>query len=85
MTYRFAQERQDYTDFATGRVFHSIPGRTAFPVRLAGEIFQRCVALYQQGGGHVPCILYDPCCGGASLLSAVAYLHWPVLEQVIGS
>ncbi|MDQ2717863.1 MAG: hypothetical protein M3Z08_23455 [Chloroflexota bacterium] len=85
MTYRFARERQDYVDFATGRVFQSIPGHTAFPVRLASEIFQRCVALYQQRGGRVPCILYDPCCGGASLLCAAAYLHWPALEQVIGS
>ncbi|MBA2287330.1 MAG: hypothetical protein H0W02_17810 [Ktedonobacteraceae bacterium] len=85
MAYRFAQERQDYADFATGRVFQSIPGHTAFPVRLASEIFQRCVALYQQRGGRVPCILYDPCCGGASLLCAATYLHWSALEQVIGS
>lgn len=85
MTYLYTPERGDYTDFATGRVFYSLPGRTAFPVRLASEMFQRCVALCEQQGGQEPYVLYDPCCGGASLLSSVTCLHWHALSYVVGS
>lgn len=85
MTYQYAVEDVDFSDFATGCVFYGLPGRPAFPVRLASEIFQRCVALIRKRGGTTPCVLYDPCCGGASLLSAVAYLHWRDLAGIIGS
>ncbi|GCE45440.1 RRNA methyltransferase AviRa [Thermosporothrix hazakensis] len=85
MTYRFTQEKQDYSDLATGRVLYSVPGRVAFPVRLASELFQRCLSLYQQRGGTTPCVLYDPCCGGASLLVSVGFLHGSKLSAVIGS
>jgi tRNA G10 N-methylase Trm11 len=77
--------RQDYTDFARGRVFMSFPGRPAFPVRLASEIFQRCLAAWPGQGGTRRCNLYDPCCGGAYLLSTVAYLHWHHINYLIGS
>jgi hypothetical protein len=83
--YRFALERPDYSDFAAGRVLHSLPGRTAFPVRLASEIFQRCLALRRKVGDSGPCVLYDPCCGSAYLLSTLAYLHWESLARVVGS
>ena len=85
MAYRFTKERQDYSDFASGRVFYSFPGRTAFPVRLASEIFQWCLEIRTRQGGSGTCVLYDPCCGSAALLSTLAYLHWFALDQVIGS
>jgi hypothetical protein len=85
MPYRFTQLRQDYSDFATGKVLHSFPGRTAFPVRLACEIFQRCVAIVTDRGARGPYVLYDPCCGSAALLSTLAYLYWDALDQLIGS
>jgi hypothetical protein len=85
MPYRFARERLDYADFASGRVFHSLPGRTGFPVRLADEIFQRCLAIRAAHGQHEPATLYDPCCGGGALLCTLAYQHWPDLRQVIAS
>jgi hypothetical protein len=85
MPYRFVQTRADYTDLAAGQVLYNLPGRPAFPVRLASEIFQRCLAVREGAGAEGPCILYDPCCGGGYLLTTLAYLHWPSLRAVIGS
>jgi hypothetical protein len=85
MHYQFAQERIDYSDLAGGRVFYSHPGQPAFPIRLASEIFQRCLALRQADQLTDPCVLYDPCCGAAYHLSVLAYLHWPTICEVIGS
>lgn len=85
MPYRFCRQRLDYSDFASGRVFRSVPGRTAFPVRLADELFQRCLALRERAGQTAPVALYDPCCGGASLLCTVAFLHWPSIREIVAS
>lgn len=85
MQYLFATERPDYSDLASGRVFYSLAGSPAFPVRLASEIFQRCLALRRQAGASSPAVLYDPCCGGGYLLGVVAYLHAETLVEVIGS
>ena len=86
MPYKFVQHAQDYSDLASGRVFYSLPGHPAFPIRLASEIFQRCLAaretLYQETG---PCTLYDPSCGAAYHLSVVAYLHREHIRRIIAS
>ena len=85
MPYRFALEHHDYSDYSGGRVFYSLPGQPAFPVRLASEIFQRCLAIRQDGGLAAPCAVYDPCCGGAYHLAALAYLHWQVIAKIVAS
>ena len=86
MQYRYAKEQQDYSDFASGRVFYSLPGYPAFPVRLASEIFQRCVAHRQViYNNSTPCVLYDPCCGAAYHLSVLAYLHGEYIQEIIAS
>jgi hypothetical protein len=85
MPYRFATERQDYSDYSSGRIFYSLPGHPAFPVRLASELFQRCVAVRETQGATGPCVLYDPCCGAAYHLSTLAYLHWPAIGRIIAS
>lgn len=86
MQYKYVTEPPDYSDLASGRVFYSLPGHPAFPVRLASEIFQRCLAfrttIYQD---PTPCTLYDPCCGAAYHLSVLAYLHREHLQEVIAS
>src|ERR1044071_1824451 len=86
MQYQFEKEQLDYSDLASGRVFHSLPGHPAFPVRLASEIFQRCKAnretIYKNS---TRCVLYDPCCGAAYHLSVLAYLHREHIQEVIGS
>lgn len=86
MQYKYAKEQPDYSDFTSGRVFYSLPGHPAFPVRLTSEIFQRCVAsretIYKNS---TPCTLYDPCCGTAYHLSVLAYLHGEYIREIIGS
>ncbi len=85
MQYKFAVEHTDYSDLASGRVFHSLPGRPAFPVRLGSEIFQRCIAIRAAHGETAPCLLYDPCCGAAYQLSVLACLHREMIGAIIGS
>ncbi len=83
MEYKFATTYSNYADLASGSVFYSLPGSPAFPVRLASEIYQRCLA--HRGKEGVPCTLFDPCCGAAYHLSVVSYLHWDSVCRVIGS
>jgi hypothetical protein len=85
MPYRFAVENQDYSDYASGRFFYAAPGHPALPVRLASEIFQRSLAHLRQNGRTAPLTLYDPTCGGAYHLAALAYLHWPSIAALIAS
>jgi 23S rRNA G2445 N2-methylase RlmL len=85
MPYRFARERPDYSDFAAGPVLYSLPGRPAFPVRLASEIFQRCQAHQRRIGSAGPYTIYDPCCGSGYLLTVLAFLHRPAIQQLAGS
>ncbi len=85
MRYRFAKTQQNYADYAGGRVFYSLPGHPAFPIRLASEIFQRCLAIRTANGQASPCVLYDPCCGGAYHLSTLAYLHGHTIAEIIAS
>ena len=85
MPYQFALDRDDYSDLASGLVLYSLPDHPAFPVRLADEIFQRCQAQLLRLGRTPPYTVYDPCCGSAYLLASLAYLHWPALQQLVGS
>jgi 16S rRNA G966 N2-methylase RsmD len=86
MKYKYLKEQPDYSDLASGRVFYSLPGHPAFPIRLASEIFQRCMAsretIYKTS---TRCVLYDPCCGAAYQLSILAHLHREYIREVIGS
>jgi len=85
MPYLFATERHSDADYAGGRVFYSLPGHPAFPVRLVSEIFQRCLALRAADGLTTPCALYDPCCGGAYHLATLAYLHGERIASIAAS
>src|SRR5678815_4661595 len=86
MQYQYAKERVDYSDLTSGRVFYSLPGHPAFPVRLASEIFQRCMAIREATYKiSSPCVLYDPCCGAAYSLSVLGYLHGEKIQELIGS
>src|SRR5690349_24530796 len=86
MQYKYAIEQHDYSDLSSGRVFYSLPDHPAFPVRLASEIFQRCVAFRKTIYNiSAPCILYDPCCGAAYHLSVLGYLHHEYIQEIIAS
>lgn len=85
MSYRFVRETADYSDFASGAVLHSAPGRPAFPVRLASELFQRAWQRWLGGSEPRRCVLYDPCCGAGYLLAVVALLHGEAIRGVVAS
>jgi 16S rRNA G966 N2-methylase RsmD len=86
MQYKYTKEHLDYSDFSSGRVFYSLPGHPAFPVRLASEILQRCIAIRKTVyENSTPCVLYDPCCGAAYHLSVLACLHGEYIQEIIAS
>ena len=85
MKYKFAVDKEDYTDFASGRVLYSAPGTTGFPVRLTSEILQRAFAILGTGGHNGPYTIYDPCCGGAFLLTTIGFLFPERIAQLIAT
>lgn len=85
MPYKFALERIDYSDLASGKVFLSASGHPAFPVRLASEIFQRCRAIRAADGLTGRLTLFDPCCGAAYHLAVLAFLHGQSLREIVAS
>lgn len=85
MPYKFATQQLDYSDLASGRVLYSLPSHPAFPIRLASEIFQRCWAWRTRAGHSQRATVYDPCCGAAYHLTALAFGHWSAIQTLIGS
>ncbi len=85
MPYKFALHPSDYSDLSAGRVLYSQPGLTAFPVRLASETFQRCQAFRARMGFTGRVSVYDPCCGGAYLLTILGFLHGSEISAVSAS
>ncbi|MFD1954416.1 hypothetical protein ACFSL6_09635 [Paenibacillus thailandensis] len=85
MEYIFEREAKNYEDLASGRVLYNAQGTTAFPVRLASEIVQRCFRILEHKGEQGPYSVYDPCCGGAYLLTVIGLLHGNRISAVYGS
>lgn len=82
MPYRYETEHINYADYASGAVFYGLSGTPTFPIRLASEMFRRCVARLDKSG---PYTLYDPCCGSGYLLATLAYFHWQEIGALVGS
>ena len=59
MEYKYTKN-DNYEDFASGRVLYHVGGEPTFPVRLALEIYERCL-LYSNKKTEIS--LYDCCCG----------------------
>ncbi len=85
MPYTFALDRPDYSDLASGKVLIAAPGHPAFPVRLASEVFQRCLAIREGSGLTGRVSLYDPCCGAAYHLAVLGLLHRTAIRAIIAS
>jgi 16S rRNA G966 N2-methylase RsmD len=85
MRYLFARDRVNYEDYASGRVLYGKRGNPSFPIRLASEVFQRCLQLGRELGAPDPCVLYDPCCGAAYHLCTLGYLHPEQIDTIIAS
>lgn len=81
MEYKYGKN-ENYEDFASGRVIYSDQGITNFPVRLAIEIFGRCLSYIDKETGVT---VYDPCCGGAYLLTILGFNYNNVIGKIIGS
>lgn len=86
MQYKYESADRDYSDYSSGRVLYSLSGHPAFPVRLASEIFQRCLAQREKNYSiSTPCHLYDPCCGAAYHLSVLGFLHGHQIKKISAS
>ncbi len=85
MPYNFVLKPADYSDLSAGRVLYSQPGQTAFPVRLASEIFQHLQAIRARMGLTQQVSIYDPCCGGAYLLTVLGFLHGSEIVSISAS
>jgi len=81
MEYRYGKN-DNYEDFSSGRVLYNIKGMTNFPVRLAQEIYGRCLR-YSAKKNNI--CLYDCCCGGGYLLTALGFLNQDTIGSIIGS
>lgn len=75
MQYAFEPSRPHAGDLASGCVIRSLPGFTAFPVRLGSELFLRAAALLEAQGRRPPYHVYDPTCGGGYLATVLGLLH----------
>ena len=80
MNYRFI-ENQSFEDFASGRVIYHKSGVPNFPVRLAGEVFMTCLELCDKD----KVVLYDPCCGGAYMITALGFLCVKHMDSIYAS
>ncbi|HWQ57846.1 MAG TPA: hypothetical protein VN540_02410 [Clostridia bacterium] len=71
MQYRHSKD-DNFDDLACGKALIGRAGFPNFPVRLAQEMFGRC--LNYLGRERELCV-YDPCCGGGYLLAVLGFLN----------
>jgi hypothetical protein len=83
--YRYLIDKPNYSDYASGKVLLGLPGQVATPLRLVDELFQSGLAALRAAGVAGPVTLYDPCCGTAYHLAALAFWHWPSISTILAS
>jgi 23S rRNA (guanine2535-N1)-methyltransferase len=66
-------------------VLRSRPGLATFPLRPALEVLLECVGLLKRVDQRAPYHLYDPCCGGAYMLTGVGFLARQHLRRLSAS
>jgi 16S rRNA G966 N2-methylase RsmD len=81
MKYKYTS-KENFEDLSSGRVLYSLPGASAFPIRLMSEIFQICQSLLPN---KEKLSIYDPCCGSAYHLTSLAFLHPDIISKIICS
>jgi len=80
MQYQYSA-KSNFEHLASGRVLLQKPGLANFPIRLAQEIYGRCVShLHQKSGLR----FYDPCGGGGYLAAILGFLN-PSLGTIVCS
>lgn len=85
MKYIYEVERRNYEDFSSGRVLYNQKGATSFPVRLTREIFLRSKEYLNNKNVKSPFSIYDPCCGGAYLLTSLGFLHSQDISKIVAT
>ena len=78
MVYKYFPNN-NYEDFSSGRVLYHKSNFTNYPVRLAGEIFSGCLE-YSKKKNEL--CLYDPCCGGAYMVTVLGFLFNEVIRTI---
>lgn len=81
MEYKYGKN-DNYESLSSGRVLYHANGMTNFPVRLAQEIYGRCLR-YSPKKNNI--CLYDCCCGGGYLLTVLGFLNQDTIGRIIGS
>lgn len=81
MEYKYAPNL-NYENFASGRVLYHMGGEATFPVRLALEIYERCLS-YSAKKRDI--IMYDCCCGGAYMLTVLGFLKGDTISEIYAS
>ena len=81
MIYKYFQ-KNNYEDFSSGRFFYHKPKYPNYPVRLAGEIFCRCLEYIDKKNEIV---IYDPCCGSGYMLTVLGYLFNEKIKTIYAS
>jgi len=81
MEYKYTS-KENYEDFACGRVIYHVGGEPTFPVRLTLELFERCL---QYSHKKTDLIVYDCCCGGAYMLTILGLLKGSSIAGLYGS
>jgi tRNA G10 N-methylase Trm11 len=81
MEYKFTQN-ENYEDYASGRVIYHMGGKPTFPVRLALEMYERCLQLSKK---KKDITLYDCCCGGAYMLTVLGLMKGDSITKIYGS
>ena len=69
-------------DLSAGRVIRHKIGYTNYPVKLAYEIFMRCL---EKSNRDDKIVLYDPCCGSGCLLTVIGILCGENIKKIYGS
>lgn len=62
-----------------------MPGAAPFPVRLAGEVFERCRAVLVDKGINGPYTVYDPFCGGGYTLTVLGFQFMVRIKGIVAS
>lgn len=81
MEFKYCKD-ENFEDFASGRVLYNAFGVPNFPVRLANEIFRRCLQYSNKKQGIC---LYDCCCGGGYSLTVLGLLNQQSVSEIYAS
>jgi len=81
MEYKYCNN-ENFEDFASGKVILHKPGFPNFPVRLALEIYGRCLNYLKN---KTDICIYDPCCGSGFMMTVIGFLNYNSLETIICS